>query len=151
MRWLPIAVALLAVTVFAQTYRHDGSVLLPNPELTPGLARTQSRKEICGTTTGQFRHTDEATKKKVCAEYGIAKGCPGTGYEIDHLISLEAGGADDIRNLWPQPAPQFHWKDRLEDREHALICSGKVSVVQAQSELAHDWPEAYAKRIGGLP
>jgi hypothetical protein len=24
-------------------------------------------------------------------------------YELDHLIPLELGGSNDLRNLWPQP------------------------------------------------
>ena len=35
-------------------------------------------------------------------------------YEFDHYIPLNAGGANDIDNLWPQPLNQAHQKDDLE-------------------------------------
>ncbi len=25
-------------------------------------------------------------------------------HEVDHLVSLELGGSNDIRNLWPEPS-----------------------------------------------
>lgn len=43
------------------------------------------------------------------------------GCEVDHLISLELGGANAIENLWPQPFDgkwNAHVKDRLELRLH---------------------------------
>jgi len=49
-------------------------------------------------------------------------------YEVDYLITPELGGADDIKNLWPQPFTAKNWsaytKDDLEDRLHELVCSG---------------------------
>ena len=47
------------------------------------------------------RNVSAATKRAVYAEYGIASHQPGK-YEVDHLISLELGGSNDIRNLWPE-------------------------------------------------
>ena len=76
-------------------------------------------------------------------------------YEIDHLISLELGGSNSIRNLWPQSyitqPLNAHIKDELENKLHALICSGQLPVEQAQQEIAQDWVAAYQKYIGPLP
>jgi hypothetical protein len=42
--------------------------------------------------------------------------------EIDHLISRELGGADEVANLWPQSYGGQPWnavlKDKLENRLH---------------------------------
>ena len=46
------------------------------------------------------RHVSGKVKAQVYAEYGIVSHRPGE-YEVDHLISLELGGSDDIKNLWP--------------------------------------------------
>jgi hypothetical protein len=71
--------------------------------------------------------------------------------EIDHLIPLGVGGADDDRNLWPEPRRQVEllWnaeaKDRLEMRLHNMICAGEVSPVEAQAAFTDDWTKAYRK------
>jgi hypothetical protein len=73
-------------------------------------------------------------------------------FEIDHLISLELGGADVAENLWPESYDTTPWnahtKDKLEDRLHALVCAGKLPIEQAQREIAADWIAAYEKYIG---
>lgn len=91
-----------------------------------------------------MRSVSLSTKKAVCAEYKQANGCPGKAYEIDHLISLELGGSDDPSNLWPQPADTaevigFHTKDVVENRAHAAVCSGKITLEEAQEGIASDW------------
>ena len=43
-----------------------------------------------------------ATRKEVCRLYGVA---PGDRHvEVDHLISIEFGGANDVQNLWSPPS-----------------------------------------------
>lgn len=66
---------------------------------------------------------------------------PGS-YEVDHLISLELGGSNSPRNLWPeaaQPRPGYHEKDRVEDELHAAVCAGRVSLRAAQDGIAANW------------
>ena len=50
-------------------------------------------------------------------------------HEVDHLISLELGGSNAIRNLWPEPYAG-RWgartKDVLENRLHDLVCEGQT-------------------------
>jgi hypothetical protein len=36
-------------------------------------------------------------------------------YEFDHFFPLNAGGSDDMRNIWPQPLAEAHEKDKVED------------------------------------
>jgi hypothetical protein len=71
---------------------------------------------------------------------------PGTvsDYQLDHLLSLELGGAPYATgNLWMQDAAQGHVDDGMENRLHRDVCAGKLTLVQAQrAELA--W-----KRIQG--
>lgn len=130
---------------------------LPNPKTTPGAVRTTNTKQVCSTTTGQFRNTTEAMKKQACAAYGI-KDCPKAKVmEIDHLISLELGGADEIANLWPQLAvysdgsPGFHVKDKLENDLHRLVCSGKMKLTDAQACIRTDWIGCMQKVAPLLP
>lgn len=76
-------------------------------------------------------------------------------YEIDHLVSLELGGSNSIRNLWPQSyvtEPQnAHVKDTLENALHELVCSGKLSLEEAQKAIATNWIQAYGQYVGPLP
>jgi len=84
-------------------------------------------------------------KTQVYAEYGIANHTTGQ-YEIDHLVSLELGGSNDISNLWPEaanPTPGFHQKDGVENTLHAEVCDGSISLRQAQQEIATNWLSIY--------
>jgi hypothetical protein len=62
-------------------------------------------------------------------------------FQEDHLISLELGGhPTDPRNLWPQPYPRAADVDREENRLNDLVCSGEISLEDAQrreSALKH--------------
>jgi hypothetical protein len=140
-------------------YRHHGAALLNDLTVTPGAVRTTSVKEICGETTPQFRKTTPKMKAQVYAYYGVDKDAALKGgpkpskddadhplYEVDHLISLELGGADDIRNLWPQPYyehPGAHEKDVLEGYLRRQVCAGKITPTAAQQAIRLDWYKAY--------
>lgn len=74
-------------------------------------------------------------------------------YELDHLVSLELGGAPlDIKNLWPEPYAEpdgARTKDRLENRLHDLVCAGRMTLVDAQLAIAQNWLAAYKQQFGG--
>ncbi len=75
-------------------------------------------------------------------------------YELDHLISLEIGGnPEDPRNLWMEPwerrgahlAPTGQGaesKDLVENRLHREVCSGTITLAEAQTEVAGNWETA---------
>jgi hypothetical protein len=93
------------------------------------------------------RNVPESEKRQVYAEYGIYSHTAGQ-YEVDHYVSLELGGSNDIANLWPEaasPKPGFHEKDRVENYLHDQVCSGAISLRQAQTEIATNWLAAYNK------
>jgi hypothetical protein len=133
---------------------------LPNPQLTPGDADPSvSASDLCPTaSTSVRRNVSAAEKAQVFKEYGLVGNHTGYcenddphGCEVDHLISLELGGSNDIRNLWPQPYAGTIWnahaKDRLENRLHAMVCNGEISLQDAQREIATDWVAAYRKYL----
>jgi len=77
----------------------------------------------------------------------------GRSIEIDHIVSLELGGSNDIANLFPEPGfgpADYHVKDRLENRLHDLVCSGAMTLRAAQQGIARDW-EALYTRVFGTP
>lgn len=154
---LPLAMALaIALSTPAFAVESDGTE--PDPALTPGAVRTSSKEEICGTKTSTVRNVSGSLKLQVYRRYGMSgpnAAFPGTDllppYEVDHLVSLELGGSNDITNLWPQAFGQpmgAHEKDALENRLHKLVCNGQLSVEDAQHAIASDWIGAYRKYVG---
>ena len=138
---------LLALLISANAWAEAGA--LPNPKLTPGVARQVTQDTLCTSSTKLVRHTTSETKKQVYAEYGLkptlGDNCSGPShscYEVDHLIPLEAGGADVKSNLWPQKydgSNNAHDKDKLENFLHKQICENKMTMQQAQTCIAKDW------------
>jgi len=78
-------------------------------------------------------------KRKQMREYGVGGALD--DYQEDHLISLELGGhPTDPRNLWPEPYPRASEVDSIENELNAKVCSGQLSLEQAQlkeSQLKH--------------
>ena len=130
--------------------------LLPNRKLTPGRAATITADTLCQKTfhTRDERLVTDATKQAIFAEYGITSNKPHE-YEIDHLISLELGGSNDSKNLWPQSYITKPWnahvKDQLETRLHWMICHKQVTLKQAQHDIVANWINAYKKYISPTP
>lgn len=122
-------------------------VIYPNRTLTPGAIMSSNITQIC--TSGysaSVRDVSQATKDAVYIEYKLSPEQPTGAFEIDHLISLETGGSNDITNLWPQPAeplPGYHQKDTLENYLHKQVCDGKMSLKEAQSIQANNWAQGY--------
>jgi hypothetical protein len=134
----------------AAQYAHHGLAVLQDAKATPGATDPQlTATKLCDpafhTGTARNKMTQPQKRKvRVCRAYGITKACPGPLYEIDHLISIELGGANDDANLWPQPVDAlgqigFHTKDVVENRAHRAVCSGKLTLEQAQTGIRTDW------------
>ena len=65
-------------------------------------------------------------------------------YELDHIVPLALGGHPRaLDNLQLQPWPEARRKDRLEVKLQCLVCSGQVSLGEAQTAIATDWEGAY--------
>ncbi len=126
-------------------YRHHGPVVLNDLKVTPGAVGSMTAKQLCDKDfhTGTVRRVTEATKRAACAAYGLPKSaCVGTKVEIDHLVSLELGGTNDLANLWPEPyapKPGAREKDQVEDELHRQVCAGTITLQQAQKEISTDW------------
>lgn len=124
----------------------------PNARLTPGETRPISLGEVCSSPQAEVvvRHISRETQQRVLAAYGL-QGVPSGEFEVDYLITPDLGGAETVRNLWPQPySPRWNAKvkDELEQRLHDLVCAGKLDLVTAQRDIAHDWIAAYKKYMG---
>lgn len=155
--FIPVRLAkwLLLASFFVTYSCIADSPIVPDSLKTPGDVLTTDAKVICVSGySKQIRDVPQAVKEQAYRIYGVTSRQPDE-YEVDHLISLELGGSNSIRNLWPesfvtQPL-NAHVKDKLENKLHELICSGQIPVKQAQQEIAKDWIAAYKKYIGSLP
>lgn len=124
----------------------------PNLELTPGVTRKLTRDQVCTIKWGKDRrHVTLGMKKQVFAAYGIPWEDHSL-YEVDHLISRELGGADDVDNLWPElwtGAHNARMKDRLENNLHRRVCAGEMTLKFAQDAIVTDWVAAYRLYVEG--
>lgn len=98
-----------------------------------------------------------SVKHQVEVEYGLTPKSYGSTLEIDHIVSLELGGSNDIANLFPEKAtlpgnaPGFHVKDKLESAVHKWVYDGKISLRTAQRKIATDWVALYKQVFGVAP
>jgi len=135
-------------------YAHNGPALLPDSKTTPGDTVTADTQTVCVPGYARReRNVSVALKRQVYALYGVhpstqtrngkrVRGC----CEVDHLISLELGGSNDIKNLWPEPylpRPGARQKDVLENWLHKQVCSGKMPLADAQRAISTDWYAPY--------
>jgi hypothetical protein len=119
----------------------------PDTACTPGDIFPEATKDkICEPGYARsVRNVSSSTKEKVYAAYGITSRDPGE-YEMDHLVSLELGGSNDVSNLFPEaaePRPGFHEKDKVENYLHDQVCSGAMSLEEVQVQIATDWIGVY--------
>jgi hypothetical protein len=142
-----IVAALLSLTVSAIA----GD--LPSHRLTPGERNpVLTRARICsaGFRTVKYRHVSGATSRAVYAAYGMSPRKSPCPCELDHSISIELGGSNSRRNLWPQSYTTKPWnahvKDALETHLHSLVCRRVVSLATAQRELSGNWIRAFQRR-----
>lgn len=133
------------------------ALILPPPGVTgavdPAVTEANIHTTICVPGyTGKVRPKESYTYK-LKVEQMKALNLPGTtrDYEEDHLISLEIGGSPTSpANLWPEPYHgdwNAHIKDRVEDKLHRMVCSGQISLIDAQTAIATDWIDAYKKYV----
>jgi hypothetical protein len=146
--------------------RGSGLYVLPDPHCTPGATNpvvTQANIDstICKAGWSESQRPPESVteeqKRLSLAAYGYYDGRSLGGYEFDHLISLELGGASDSpKNLWPEPdypgvsedSYYLNPKDHVEDKLHDWVCDGKISLASAQHIIATNWISWYRAHVG---
>lgn len=128
---------------------------LPDPVCTPGAtnpAVTQDNigSTICARGWARTVRPDRVWSVRMKTEAMTAYGIPESQrpvVELDHLIPLELGGSSDPRNVWPEVSdmPGAGWhnrKDVVENELNHAVCSGRISLVDAQRRLVTDWTTA---------
>ncbi len=137
--------------------------IYPDPARTPGatnsdITQANIRDTICNPRWSTRFIRPEASytnrlKAEQIGEYGYSDSRV-RDYEEDHFIPLELGGnPTDPRNLWPEPFETSipdggaHFKDKVENYLHAEVCSGSLTLEQAQREITEDWYRVYKESV----
>lgn len=125
--------------------------IYPDPALTPGdVLPDVTAAQVC--TPGYARRVRDVPveeKRQVYQRYNMPY-TPGK-YEVDHFIPLELGGSNAVTNLWPErysPPPGAHEKDKVENYLHDQVCSGAMTLQQAQDAIRTDWYAIYQQIAG---
>jgi hypothetical protein len=137
---LAVLLVAAAVLLFAHGRARGTHAVLADPVLTPGVLNpdvTQAniRSTICrhgwtATIRPPTSYTNDL-KRRQMRQYGETGSL--SGYQEDHLISLELGGdPTDPRNLWPEPYPRAADVDKIENELNAEVCSGSLTLAEAQ-------------------
>jgi Protein of unknown function (DUF3761) len=137
----------------------SGCLLGANPDraCSPGAYYSKlTRPVICaaGFRTSSIRNVPQGEKFAVEQEYGLGPGYYGSTLEIDHIVSLELGGSNNIANLFPEKAnanPGYRVKDALENRLHSMVCTGTIALRAAQQGIAANWQALYKRVYGTTP
>lgn len=140
----------LTLLLFCSNLYANGPIH-PIESITPGVVDPNATIEkICTVGyTKKVRNVSAKTKKQVFLNYGIDP--KQDKFEVDHLISLELGGSNDIKNLWPESYTttpfNAYKKDTLENKLHDMVCADEIPLEQAQKEIAGDWVRAYHEYV----
>ena len=148
-----IAAALSLLVLGAAVARADGLPILPT---VPGTVAPDGHAwtELCGQTPVRGRlMTYSKAHRSGTAEASLR--CP-RGWQADHIVPLNAGGADDSKtNIWCEPPNAlvggWGWqtKDRADDWAYEQICRRHAdpAAVQARFLAPADWRTFYC----GIP
>jgi hypothetical protein len=143
---LDLAVGLVVAALLVTALTHCGATggsepaVLADPTLTPGALNPDVTQETIASTicvhgwTRTVRPPSSYTselKVEQMADYGLTG--PASGYQEDHLVSLELGGhPTDPRNLWPEPYPRAAEVDQIENDLNDKVCAGELTLAEAQ-------------------
>lgn len=129
--------------------------IVPDTSRTSGATLDVTAADICVPGySKKVRNVPTAIKRQIYASYGILTHKPGD-YEVDHLISLELGGSNSVKNLWPQSYRTHPWnarvKDALENELHRRVCAGTLDLATAQKVIASNWVSGYRIYVRHTP
>lgn len=134
----------------------SGLYSTPDPRCTPGAANPAVTQSTIHSTicvhgwTATVRPPESVTEPEKYASMD-AYGDTGSarGYEFDHDLPLELGGAvNDPRNLWPEPGASPNPKDKLESILNSAVCRGRMSLARAQHDITSNWVHYYRVLVG---
>lgn len=133
---LLLALALLCtVPAMGQTYQRapvSGSI---NPEVT----QSNIHQTICSRNWERSSRPPESWSEPIKRQL-VPHNRKLGDYQFDHLVPLCLGGSPrDPRNLWAQPIDEARLKDAEEAETCKAVCSGYMSLKDAQQQFMREW------------
>ena len=109
--------------------------------MNPAVTQARIATTICVSGwTETVRPPESVTEQEKVASMAAYGDSGASGYEYDHLVPLELGGAvNDPRNLWPDPGASPNPKDDAETALHSMVCDGTMRLSTAQQIMARRW------------
>ena len=135
---------------------------LPDPALTPGaysplVTQANIHQTVCVHGWSKTMRPSTSVTNKMKVKVMVAYHIPLTDIhkvELDHLCSIVLGCAlDDEHNMWPEywylnvdgEDHGAHQKDHAEKATQLAICSGKITLLDAQKQMVTDWRVLYKR------
>ena len=134
--------AALVLSLAACATAAAGAWTLPAPS-TPGAIVSSDPALVCvrgysRTVRPAYNYAWRKFRVSVFRAYGIPHE-QWHDYTIEHL-PLEIGGANDVRNLWPQLLGDSKRKDEVEDALRVAVCvKHTLTLASAQAAIARNW------------
>src|SRR4051794_16510642 len=127
------ATVIPAGTITADPTRTPG---VTNPQATAAtIATTICKAGWTATVRPSVSYTNNLKLRQLLADPRYTNHNP-ADYEEDHFIPLELGGdPHDPGNLWPEPHPRSGRTDVDENRLHAAVCAGKITLADGQAQI----------------
>ncbi len=159
--------AATAVTRVGPSYLYPDHATTPGV-VNPDITQANIQQTICAigwtaTVRPPASYTNHLKQQQLAAAQATDRSP--AHYEEDHLVSLELGGHPrDPRNLWPErwgtpshpltsrgPFPSHlvgaKAKDATENALHREVCTGTLTLRQAQFVVATDWFRYYRDKV----
>jgi hypothetical protein len=143
-------------------FKSSHGYALPDPRCTPGainptvtlaVLQATAKSKKFATSCDRDVASSASAKAATYGAYSDTKPKKNTGQaqtcELDHLVSLELGGADTLDNIWPQCGPAgvklmqryFKVKDSVENYLAVRVKLGAISLEAAQHGISTDWTQ----------
>lgn len=124
-----------------------------NPTITAAVLRSPAFRTACLRQQVTTEHKKAQTYRWYSIAHPSNNAAGSQSCELDHLVSLELGGADTLDNIWPQCGPPgvalnqryFKQKDLVENYLAWKVRRGEMNLAQAQKGIAADWTQYLAQ------
>jgi hypothetical protein len=137
-----LAAAALAAPSIATAQR-------PSSYKTPGATAKVKMDQLCAPGfAASLKPVSNWQRTEALERYGLRS--DGFSGELDHLVPVSLGGSNDPDNLWPFHASgtfTLEAKQALASKLQGLVCTGKLSLKDAQDAFRKDWTLAYQVHI----
>jgi len=138
---------LVAFSLVTPVFSCSTEGIFPDMECSPGDIFVECTPEqMCVRGySATVRKMPKSKKNRVYEMYGIPKERQ-KNYVIDHIISLQLCGSNEIKNLFPQNrAGEFNSrvKDRVENYLKRSVCNDNIELKDAQTIISEDWLAVY--------